>query len=75
MLTAERISVGSYPKNAVWYFCTDTVRLYGGDGTLAEESITPHLCNGYEYEILEAQRCFTEGLKESTLNPLSEPFL
>ena len=55
-----------------WYFCTDTVRLYGGDGTLAEESITPHLCNGYEYEILEAQRCFTEGLKESTLNPLSD---
>lgn len=55
-----------------WYFCTDTVRLYGGDGKLAEESITPHLCNGYEYEILEAQRCLTEGLKESTLNPLSD---
>lgn len=55
-----------------WYFCTDTVRLYGGDGKLAEESITPHLCNGYEYEILEAQRCLTKGLKESALNPLSD---
>lgn len=55
-----------------WYFCTDTVRLYGGDGKLAEESITPHLFNGYEYEILEAQRCLAEGLKESPLNPLSD---
>lgn len=55
-----------------WYFCTDTVRLYDGDNKLVEESITPHLCNGYEYEILEAQRCLAEGLKESTLNPLSD---
>lgn len=55
-----------------WYFCTDTVRLYDDNGKLAEESITPHLCNGYEYEILEAQRCLAEGLKESPLNPLSD---
>ncbi|MDE6764206.1 MAG: Gfo/Idh/MocA family oxidoreductase [Oscillospiraceae bacterium] len=55
-----------------WYFCTDTVRLYNKNGKLAEESITPHLCNGYEYEIMEAQRCLAESRKESVLNPLSD---
>ena len=55
-----------------WFFCADTVRLYDKNGKLAEESITPHLCNGYEYEIMEAQKCMAEGLKESRLNPLSE---
>lgn len=53
-----------------WYFCTDTVRLYDKNNRLAEESITPHLCNGYEYEIMEAQRCLAENRKESKLNPL-----
>lgn len=55
-----------------WFFCTDTVRLYNRDNALVEESVTPHLCNGYEYEILEAQRCLSEGLRESSLNPLSD---
>lgn len=55
-----------------WYFCTDTVRLYDKNNKLAEESITPHLCNGYEYEIIEAQKCLADGLKESTLNPLCD---
>ncbi len=55
-----------------WYFCTDTVKLYDKYNKLAEESVTPHLCNGYEYEIMEAQRCMAEGLTESRLNPLSD---
>ncbi|MGN0675367.1 MAG: Gfo/Idh/MocA family protein [Oscillospiraceae bacterium] len=55
-----------------WFFCTGTVRLYDKNGKLAEESITPHLCNGYEYEIMEAQRCIAASLKESILNPLSD---
>ena len=55
-----------------WYFCTDTVRLYDKDNKLAEESVTPHLCNGYEYEIMEAQRCLAANQKESKLNPLSD---
>lgn len=55
-----------------WFFCTDTVRLYRWDNVLLEESVTPHLCNGYEYEILEAQRRLGEGAKESPLNPLSD---
>lgn len=55
-----------------WFFCTDTVRLSDGDNKLLEESVTPHLYSGYEYEVLEAQRCLAEGLKESPLNPLSD---
>ncbi len=55
-----------------WYFCTDTVRLYDKNNKPLEESVTPHLCNGYEYEIMEAQRCMSEGLLESRLNPLSD---
>lgn len=55
-----------------WFFCTDTVRLYDKNGRLKEESVTPHLCNGYEYEITEAQKCIAEGRKESVLNPISD---
>lgn len=55
-----------------WFFCTDTVRLFSRDNVLLEESVTPHICNGYEYEIIEAQRCLGEGLRESPLNPLSD---
>lgn len=55
-----------------WYFCTDTVRLYDKNNRLAEESVTPHLCNGYEYEITEAQRSIADGLTESVLNPLCD---
>lgn len=55
-----------------WFFCSDTVRLHGKDNKLIEESITPHLCNGYEYEIMEAQECLAEGLKESRIIPLSD---
>lgn len=55
-----------------WFFCSDTVRLYDENGKLVEESVTPHLCNGYEYEIMEAQKCMAEGIPESRLNPLSD---
>ncbi len=55
-----------------WAFCTDTVRLYDRCNRLSEESITPHLCNGYEYEIMEVMKCLSEGRKESTLVPQSD---
>lgn len=55
-----------------WFFCTDTVRLYDKSGALVEESITPHIKNGYEYEIIEAQKCLNEGLKESPVIPLPD---
>lgn len=55
-----------------WFFFTDTVKLYDENGRPVEESKTPHLCNGYEYEIMEAQKCMADGLKESRLIPLSD---
>ena len=55
-----------------WFFCTDTVRLYDRNNKLVEESITPHLCNGYEFEIMEVQSCLADGLKESRINPLAD---
>ncbi len=55
-----------------WFFCTDTVRLYGRDNRLVEEFISPHPCNGYEFEIMEVQECLADGLTESRLNPLSD---
>ena len=55
-----------------WFFCTDTVRLYDKNNRFVEESKTPHLCNGYEFEIMEVQNCLAAGLKESRLNPLSD---
>lgn len=53
-----------------WFHCTGTVRLYDKSCRLVEESITPHLCNGYEYEIIEAQSCIAAGLAESVKVPL-----
>ncbi len=55
-----------------WFFCTSAVRLYDENNRLAEESVTPHLCNGYEFEIMEVQKCLADGLKESRLDPLSD---
>ncbi|MBQ5318717.1 MAG: Gfo/Idh/MocA family oxidoreductase [Oscillospiraceae bacterium] len=55
-----------------WFFCTDTVRLYDRNNKLIEESITPHLCNGYEFEVMEVQNCLNDGLKESRINPLHD---
>lgn len=55
-----------------WFFCTDTVRLYDRNNKLIEESITPNLCNGYEFEVIEVQSCLADGLKESSINPLCD---
>ncbi len=68
------VIVGTEGKIAFnpWFFCTDTVRLYDRNNGLVEESVTPHLCNGYEFEVEEVQRCLADGLTESRLNPLSD---
>ena len=68
------VIVGTEGKIAFnpWFFCTDTVRLYDRNNKLVEESITPHLCNGYEFEVMEVQRCLADGLKESRINPLRD---
>ena len=55
-----------------WFFCASNVRLYDENNRLVEESLDPHPCNGYEFEIMEAQNCLAAGLKESRLNPLSD---
>jgi predicted dehydrogenase len=54
-----------------WFFMTDTVKLYGKDGSLVSEFTRPHQCNGYEYEIAEVQDCLRRGLSESRAVPLS----
>ena len=68
------VIVGTEGKIAFnpWFFCTDTVRLHDKNNKLVEESITPHICNGYEFEIMEVQSCLADGLKESRLNPLCD---
>lgn len=55
-----------------WFFCTSDVKLYNDMAELVEEKNFPHLCNGYEYEIFEANRCLKEGKKQSDLVPLED---
>lgn len=52
-----------------WFFCSDLVRLYDKDNRLVEEKRFPHPRTGYEYEIIEVNRCIKEGLTESPLVP------
>jgi predicted dehydrogenase len=53
-----------------WY--GDSVKLFDKNGDFVEEFKKPHLCNGYEYEVMEAQECLAAGLLESRIIPLSE---
>ena len=55
-----------------WFFCGDNVRLYDNNGKMLEESVTPHIKNGYEYEIIEANACLNADKKESALVPLCD---
>lgn len=52
-----------------WFHCSSEVTLYDDRRREVERSVIPVLVNGYEYEIIEAQRCLSEGLKESPLVP------
>jgi predicted dehydrogenase len=63
--TKGRIDVGP----DFWY--ADSFRIYNEHGDFVEEVKIPHLCNGYEYEVMEAQECLSEGLLESKIIPLS----
>lgn len=49
------------------FHCTEEITLYDRSGSLTEHSVLPVLINGYEYEIMEVQRCIAGGLKESPL--------
>ncbi len=49
------------------FHCSSEITLFDREGRELERSIIPVIVNGYEYEILEAQRCLEKGLKESPL--------
>ena len=52
-------------------FCPSrlTLSLYDGDETAFD---LPFESNGYQFEIMEVNRCLQKGLKESELMPLDE---
>ncbi|MDR0903994.1 MAG: Gfo/Idh/MocA family oxidoreductase [Ruminococcus sp.] len=51
-----------------WY--GHSFKLFDKWGNFTEEFSEPHLCNGYEYEVMEAQACMNAGLLESKIIPL-----
>ena len=52
-----------------WFFCCNEATLYDADGIVVEKCSLPVKVNGYEYEIMEANRCLREGLLESPMIP------
>ncbi|MBR1864171.1 MAG: Gfo/Idh/MocA family oxidoreductase [Ruminococcus sp.] len=54
-----------------WFFCSDEAVLYDKDGNEVDRFDTPAGVNGYEYEVMEVQRCLDQGLTESFLVPYS----
>ena len=54
-----------------WFHCSSEITLYDRAGNELERSVIPVRVNGYEYEILEAQKCLGNGLAESPLVPHS----
>lgn len=55
-----------------YFFCSDSVSLYDENRILVEHFKSPHLLNGYEYEIEEVHRCLNQHSKDSILIPNSE---
>lgn len=55
-----------------WFHQAEHAALLDASGQVQERFDTPFSCNGYEYEILEAQRCLAAGLTESPLVPHGE---
>jgi predicted dehydrogenase len=53
-----------------WY--GHSFKCYDKWGDDKYEFSKPHLCNGYEYEVMEAQECMKEGLLESRIIPLAD---
>ncbi|MCR5729476.1 MAG: Gfo/Idh/MocA family oxidoreductase [Ruminococcus sp.] len=54
-----------------WFHCTSGVTLYDSFGKEIERADIPPIVNGYEYEIMEAQNCLSNGLIESSIIPHS----
>ena len=55
-----------------FFFNSDHVCLYDENNRLVEDVTIPHPRTGYEYEIIEVNRCIKEGLIESPLVPHKE---
>lgn len=55
-----------------WFHCSDKVSLYDSNNRLIETKHFPHPRTGYEYEIMEVDRCLKAGLTESPLVPHSD---
>ena len=54
------------------FWMADSACLYDNSYNCIEEYRKPFMCNGYEYEASEVNRCLREGLLESPLNPLND---
>lgn len=52
-----------------WFFCSCDAALYDENNACLERFHEDNLCNGYEYEIMEVNRCLRAGLWESSLVP------
>lgn len=55
-----------------WFHCSEKVSLYDSNNRLIETKHFPHPRTGYEYEIMEVDRCLNMGLTESPLVPHSD---
>lgn len=55
-----------------FFFQAQTAQAVDYDNKILAETEGRFRGNGYEYEAMEAQKCLTEGLTESSLVPLSE---
>ena len=53
-----------------WFFCTTELILRDIYGNVVEAPELKHLCNGYEYEVMEVEKCLSDGKKQSLINPL-----
>ncbi|MES1217364.1 MAG: Gfo/Idh/MocA family oxidoreductase [Bacteroidota bacterium] len=66
----EAIIVGTKGRikvNNPWFKATD-ISVYLNNGAMQNFS-TPHLCNGFEYEIKEVMHCLNKGLLQSNKMP------
>ncbi len=52
-----------------WFLCTDDAVLYDDNNAIVERFHMTGLCNGYEYEVMEVNRCLSAGRRESSLVP------
>lgn len=55
-----------------WFFCTAETTLYDDMGNAVDKQVLPHMFNGYEFEILEVNKCLREGKLQSDIIPHSD---